>query len=75
MHKRRLDFVTEKRELINDILTLGGDGDLESLHDEIGSFGESLEEALHSMSLPHLRVVHAKIVTGDLPVEITDEVF
>jgi hypothetical protein len=67
-----MDFVTEKNQLIKDILTLGGDGDLETLSGEVASFGESLGESLGKMSLPRLRRVHGKIVTGEIPIEIVE---
>jgi hypothetical protein len=75
MVKRRLDFITEKRQLVKDILSLGGDADLGSLSDEVTSFGDSLQESLESMSLPRLRRIHAKIITGELPVNIREDEF
>jgi len=70
MSKRRLDFVTEKNELIKDILSVGGENELGILQAELCSFGEPLDEALPSLSLPRLRRIHARVVTGELPTEI-----
>lgn len=70
MSKRRLDLVTEKNELIKDILAVGGENELGILSAEVCSFGETLNEALPSLSLPRLRRIHARAVTGELPAEI-----
>lgn len=70
MAKRRLDMVTEKNELIKDIMSVGGENELSILQAEVCSFGESLDEALPMFSLPRLRRMHARVVTGELPTEI-----
>ena len=68
--KRRLDLVSEKNELIKDILSLGGEAELQMLHDEICAWGESLEDVLPKLSLPRIRRIHARLVTGELPPDV-----
>jgi len=66
--KRRLDMVTEKNELIKDILQIGGESELISLQSEISSFGDSLEETLEILSLPRIKRIHARVVLGTLDI-------
>jgi len=70
MSKRRLDMASERIEIVKDILQLGGAVELSVLGEEICDFGESLEEALHKVSLPRLRRIHARVVSGELPLEV-----
>jgi hypothetical protein len=69
--KRRLDLVTEKNELIMDIETMAGSEDLDTLEEEICAFGDSLHDTLPNLSIPTLRRIHARIVTGHLPIPET----
>jgi len=73
MIKRRLDFVTEKRELIKDILALGGEENISFLEDELCAWGESVDEILPMLSLPRLRRIHARVVLGKLPPAMVEE--
>jgi hypothetical protein len=70
--KRRLDLFVEKKELIKDILNLGGAGDIDVLEEEFCGFGEPLSSLLPSLSLPHLRRIHARLVTGVLPIHVDE---
>lgn len=71
--KRRLDLATEKKELVTDIVKLGGTPELSVLEDEMCAFGESIADVLPSLSLPHLRRIHARVVTGNLPIKVVDD--
>lgn len=71
--KRRLDMVTEKNQLIQDILQLAGSSDLDSLQSELGDFGESVSEVLPRLSLPRLRRIHARTVSGTLDIPWVEE--
>lgn len=64
--KRRLDLSTEKKELIKDIISISGKDELDALASEITGFGDPLDETLESMSLPRLRRIHGRMVTGEL---------
>jgi len=66
--RRRLDLYTEKKELIRDIINLGGAVELNALESEMCAFGEPLSDVLPSLSIPHLRRLHAKLITGNLPI-------
>ena len=70
--KRRLDLATEKRELISDILNLGGSAELSALEEELCAFGESLSETLPALGIPRLRRIHQRTITGDLDIPIVE---
>lgn len=72
--KRRLDLATEKKELISDILHLGGSAELGALEEELCAFGESLSETLPALSIPRLRRIHQRTVSGDLNIPIVEDV-
>jgi len=72
-NQRRLDFATEKNELIRDIIQFGGARELDSLQQEIADFGEPLDEVLPSLSLPRIRRIHSRIVLGTMDIPIVEE--
>lgn len=71
--KRRLDMVTEKNQLIQDILQLAGSSDIDSMQSELGDFGEPLSEVLPRLNLPRIRRIHARVVTGDMDIPWVEE--
>lgn len=73
MSKNRLDLVSEKNELIKDIFSVGGENELSVLQAELCSFGDGLASVLPALSLPRIRRIHARIVTGELPTETVYE--
>ena len=72
--KRRLDLATEKKNLIIDILHLGGSAELSALEEELCAFGESLSETLPALSIPRLRRIHDRCITGNLDIPIVEDV-
>jgi hypothetical protein len=67
---RRLDLASERRNLVTDIMKLGGADELDSLHSELCGFGDSLEDALKTLSIPRLRRIHARAVSGTMEIPI-----
>jgi len=66
MKSRRLEVLQRKREMVKDILSLAGDGELEALEEMYCALGDDLGEQL--MNLPPVTVqeIHDKLGLSEL---------